>query len=88
MMFIEAAACEKPVISCRLPAYMDTFAEKYFRMVKPGNINELADAIVEELNGDKNGKAKNLIKARRVVEQKYDEKIYTKELLNIYASLV
>jgi len=88
MTFIEASACEKPVISCRLPAYMDTFAEKYFRMVKPGNINELSDAIVEELNGNVTGNTKNMIKARRVVEKKYDEKIYIQGLLNIYTSLI
>ena len=86
--FIEVAACKKPVISCRLPAYIGTFADKYFRMVEPGNINELSDAIVEELNGNVTGNTKNMIKARRVVEKKYDEKIYIQGLLNIYTSLI
>lgn len=86
--FIEAAACEKPVISCRLPAYLGTFAEKYFRMVDSENIGELADIMVEELNSDNTDRREKLIKARRAVEQEYDEKIYIKGLLNIYTSIV
>src|SRR5262249_39561715 len=28
--FLEAAACERPVISCHLPSYQGTFADEYF----------------------------------------------------------
>jgi glycosyltransferase involved in cell wall biosynthesis len=37
--FLEAAACECPVISCRLPAYGGTFAEEYFDMVSPDDLS-------------------------------------------------
>ena len=33
--FMEAAACERPVVTSRLPSYMGTFAERYFLMVEP-----------------------------------------------------
>jgi glycosyltransferase involved in cell wall biosynthesis len=42
--FLEAAACERPVITCRLPSYENTFAEKYFRMVSSDSIEELMTA--------------------------------------------
>lgn len=86
--FLEAAACKRPVISCRLPSYRDTFAERYFRMVELGSIVELADAIVEEVNKDPAQRTRFLSEARRVVEREYDESIYIKRLLNIYRKLV
>jgi len=86
--FLEAAACKRPVISCRLPSYRDTFAERYFRMVEPGSIVELADAIVEVLNEDPTRRSDMLSEARLVVEQKYDESIYATRLFKIYRDLV
>lgn len=41
----EAAACERPFISALLPEYRGTFVEKYGRMVAPGDLGGLADAI-------------------------------------------
>ena len=86
--FLEAAACERPVISIRLPSYQGTFAERYFRMVEPGEVTDLANAIVELINQPSGQTARLLSEARRVVEQEYNESIYIQRLLDIYREFV
>ena len=85
--FLEAAACERPVITCRLPSYRDTFAERCFRMVEPGKVTDLADAIVEVINEGPSQRARLLSEARQVVEKEYDEAISAKRLMQIYREL-
>jgi glycosyltransferase involved in cell wall biosynthesis len=85
--FLEAAACERPVISCQLPAYAGTFAEDYFRMVSPNDPAELSDAIVEFVNQGRAGSLKPLSELRQLVCQQYDEKIVADRLLDIYSRL-
>ncbi len=84
--FLEAAACEKRVITCRLPGYQDTFAERYFHMVESDQVSDLADAIINELDND-NFDVSSLSKARLEVMQQYDETLYIEGLLKIYHSL-
>ena len=86
--FLEAAACECPVISCRLPAYAGTFAEEYFRLVSPDDPNELTDAIVEFLNHNCIVSRRRLSALRQIVCRDYDERIVSERLCNIYLNLL
>jgi glycosyltransferase involved in cell wall biosynthesis len=84
---LEAAACERSVITCGLPSYRDTFAEECFHMARPDSIEDLANAIIEYTREDPARRAILLAKARKEVEQKYDESIYIKRIQEIYSSL-
>jgi glycosyltransferase involved in cell wall biosynthesis len=86
--FIEAAACERPVITCNLPAYADTFAEKCFFLVEPGNVEELTEAMVALADGGGQELANRLAEARRIVVEKYDETQCAGELVAHYCRLV
>jgi glycosyltransferase involved in cell wall biosynthesis len=82
--FLEAAASEKPVITIGLSSYRGTFAERFFRMVEPGRIDELADAMVEFVNEPASRRAESLTEARRIVEREYDETVVVDRLLRMY----
>jgi glycosyltransferase involved in cell wall biosynthesis len=82
--FLEAAACECPVISCRLPAYEGTFAEEYFRLVDPVDHSELSDAIVEFVNHKSEAINRGLPDLRQTVCRDYDEKFMANQLIGIY----
>jgi glycosyltransferase involved in cell wall biosynthesis len=86
--FLEAAACERPVISIRLPAYRRTFAEDFFRMVEPGSTDALADAMVELVAEDPAARAARLARARRCVREEHDQQTTTSRLVGIYQTLV
>ncbi len=87
--FMEAAACERPAVTSRLPSYLGTFAEQYFYMVEPENITALADALVKIVNdNDATQRGALIAEARKVVENEYDESVYIKQLLHIYRKLV
>ena len=85
---LEAAACERPVITSLLPSYKDTIVEKYFHTVEPKDVTGLAEAIVQALNEDPAQRLDMLSRARRVVEQEYDESIYINRIFSIYKGLV
>jgi glycosyltransferase involved in cell wall biosynthesis len=85
--FFEAAACECPVISCRLPAYTGTFAEEYFRLVSSDDLCALSDEIVEFVNKGRTMAHKQSHELRRLVCQKYDERIVSRRLVDIYIKL-
>lgn len=88
--FQEAAACERSVISVRLPAYEGTFAERYFSMVESGDMAQLAEAITRFVNAtdeEKNRRKQLLSQARREVEDKFNETLYIKRLIEIYKQL-
>jgi glycosyltransferase involved in cell wall biosynthesis len=80
--FAEAAACERRVISCWLPAYKGTFAEKYFRMVPHNDAKALAEAIVDEVNQSANQEI--LSSARTHICQHFDEAATSRELIALY----
>ena len=82
--FLEAAACECPVISCRLPAYAGTFAEEYFYLVSPDHLSELSNAMVEFVNQDRAASRGRLPELRRMMCRDYDEGIVSGRLLDIY----
>jgi glycosyltransferase involved in cell wall biosynthesis len=82
--FIEAAACERAVVSCALPAYHGTFAENFFHMVPPGDEERLAEAMADELQIESPERSSKLARARRVVQRDYDETGSASKLLNLY----
>ncbi|MFQ5681801.1 MAG: glycosyltransferase family 4 protein [Candidatus Binatia bacterium] len=87
MTFLEAAACERPLISGRLPSYQGTFAERCFHMVDLGNVSALADAMVELINNPSPERARRLCEARRIVEREYNELSSADRLLSTYEEL-
>src|SRR5262249_53716026 len=86
--FLEAAACERPVITCRLPAYEGTFAARFFHMVDPGDSVQLSEAIVGTLDHVPSQQAERLTEARKAVVQEYDEAVTMHRLLESYRSLI
>lgn len=82
--FLEAAACECPVITCRLPAYAGTFAEDYYHLVSSDDHSELSDAIVAFVNGGRDASRATLHELRREVCRKFDEQIASQQLIDIY----
>jgi len=86
--FLEAAACERPVITCLLPSYQGTFAEKYAYTVEPENTAALAEAIVKVAHQKPADRAERLSEARRVVVQEYDESVCARRLLDIYQAVL
>ncbi|MCP5049794.1 MAG: glycosyltransferase [bacterium] len=71
--FLEAAACQRPVVTCDLPAYQDTFAHRYFKTVHSRDAALLAEAITEVLENQNPTTEDNLNPARLAVREDYDE---------------
>ena len=86
--FLEAAACECPLVTCKLPAYEGTFATRYFHIVDEGNIEALANAFVEEINGKTGATPKMLSEARQWICVNYDETNSMNRLIDIYDALL
>jgi L-malate glycosyltransferase len=85
--FLEAAACQCPVISCRLPSYEGTFAEKYFQLLKPNDVNSLANAMVEFVNRTRHNNMELLRDARTTVVNEFSEVITQNKLMDSYRRL-
>lgn len=86
--FLEAAACQRPVIAGQLPSYQGTFAVKYFYMVEPEDVAALAETIFRVASQDSAERADLLSEARRVVVQEYDEAVCARRLLDIYQAVL
>jgi glycosyltransferase involved in cell wall biosynthesis len=76
---MEAALCERPLISCGLLGYRGTFVERYARLVPPGDTEGLAEAMVDviELSPPKRS---FLEEARRAVESEYSYEGFIEKL--------
>jgi len=86
--FLEAAACERRVISCMLPSYKNTFAEQYFRIISDRSIDELIVAMVELINDHHQMKNNyDLVAARTFVEKNFTENVSINVLFNLYSDL-
>lgn len=85
--FVESAASSRPVISCRLPAYENTFAEKYFRMLDANTADELCNTLIEYVNGTWTPNASNIAAVREYVQENFAEDVTLQNLLNIYREL-
>ncbi|MBT4482929.1 MAG: glycosyltransferase [Candidatus Latescibacteria bacterium] len=86
--FVEAAACCRPVVSCKLQTYEKTFAEKYFSLIEEGNINAFADAVAKELNAEISERIHELNEVKDYVVRKYDEENYAQKIIEIYNNLI
>ena len=86
--FIEAAACERPLVTSRLAAYEGTFAEEFFRFVPLDDVPALAKAIIEELGGAATVTPSRLREARRQVEAEFDQAVCAERLLALYREAV
>lgn len=82
--FLEAAACQCPVITNDLPAYTGTFVHDYFRVVPPGDRAALADAIREAAAGDRIANRASLAGARALVAHEFDERVTADRLVALY----
>jgi len=85
--FLEAAACERRVITCRLDAYRGTFAQTLFRMVELDAVAELADAFVDVAHERAEVRDALVREARAVVVREYDECVTADKLLALYRTL-
>jgi len=81
---LEAAACARPVITSDLPAYRNTFVERFCRLVEPENPDALAGALVEMAAGEPTAWAANVQAARQAVLDDYDESAQKERLLSLY----
>ncbi len=81
---VEAAACERTIITARLPSYAGTFVEEFCTLVEPQQPAALAEAIVEAVNRPPAANAEQLRRARQVVVAQYDERIAQDRLMTLY----
>ena len=81
---VEAVACERPVVSGILPAYRNTFVEKFCTIVEPHKPTALAEALVEVVNHPSPDQEDRLAKARHFIVENYDEQAWKKKMLKIY----
>jgi len=86
--FMEAAACCRQVVSCKLPTYEGTFAEKYFTLVEGSDIYKLVDALKNNLGDSSSIRSDVLKEARAFIINNYDQKFYLNKLLNIYNEMI
>lgn len=84
---VEAIACSTAVITAKLPAYRNTFIEEFCTLVEPQQPKALAEAMVEVVNRPSLEQEHHLAKGRQFVVEHYDEAIFQKKLLTIYAEL-
>jgi D-inositol-3-phosphate glycosyltransferase len=82
--FLEAAACECPVITCRLPAYAGTFAEEYFHLVSAEDVSELSGALVHFVNHHRLQDTRRRAELRQIIMRTYDERLGARQLMAIY----
>ena len=82
--FMEAAACGRPVVSCRLPAYAGTFAEEFFQMTPPQDVATLSSVITRTLRRPIAESARSLACAREIVEKNFNDSISSGRLPGLY----
>lgn len=81
---LEAAACSRPVITSALPAYRNTFVDRYCRLVEPENPAALADAMVDVVHAERALWAARAVEARKVVLAEYAEDVQKQRLMAVY----
>ncbi len=84
---LEAAACSRPVITSALPAYRNTFVERYCRLVEPESPVALADAMVEVAHSQRALWAHRALEARKAVLAEYAEEIQKQRLIGLYHAI-
>lgn len=81
---VEAIACERQVITNLLPAYENTFVEKFCTIVESQNPSALAEALIEVVNNPTLEQKQHLAEGRRFIVENYDEQVWKSKLLKIY----
>lgn len=83
---MEAASCEKIIVSNMLPCYKDTFVERFAILTSAENVESLASALVQAVN---NPPARYMLSAaREEVRQTYDSAVFIEKLNHINEELV
>ncbi len=87
--FLEAAACLRPVLSHLLPAYENTFAQRYFNLVPAGDVDALSRRLIEVVNTPNSDPitTRNLKAARQEVLTHYDQAITIRTITQVYQEL-
>jgi len=84
---IEAAAAKKPIVSARMEWNIDAIGDGSAIFIKPGNIKELADAIIKVLTDPEI--AETLAeRARRYVEKHASWDVVVEDIINIYEEAI
>ncbi len=84
---VEAAACQRPVITSDLQAYRGTFVEEYYTLVEPNNAEALAKAMLEVVKESPVERISRLEKLRQHIVENYDEKVMRQKLMILYQEL-
>jgi glycosyltransferase involved in cell wall biosynthesis len=84
---VEAASCQRPVITSDLLAYRDTFVEEYCTLVEPRNPEALAKAMLEVVQQSSVERSARLVKAGQHIIEQYDETVTSQKLMNLYQEL-
>jgi glycosyltransferase involved in cell wall biosynthesis len=85
--FSEAAASACPVISCYLPAYRNTFADKYFFMIETNNVDALCNGLIDFVNGNLRINHGDLAEAQKWIKENLDESVSARQLISYYQGL-
>jgi len=86
--FLETAACNRPMISCELPAYEGIFPEDTFWMVPPNDAHELYNAFKVALSADAEEIRRRTDKAYATAIEVGDRKQCTQAWNEFYRSVV
>ena len=81
---LEAAACQRPIVSSRLPSYRDTFVEEFCTLVEPDDPTALSDALVAVSGTLSAQLTERLVQARDVVTVRYAEEKFRSQLISLY----
>lgn len=84
---LEAAACERPIITAALPGYRGTWIEEFCTLVEPQSPTALAAALAEMVNRLPLEQKTRLAAARRAVAERYDETICQAQLMALYQTI-
>lgn len=82
---MEAALCEKIIVTNMLPCYKDTFVERFAILASAENVESLASALVHAVNSPPSSNILNA--AREVVKQMYDGTAFSEKLNQINEEL-
>ena len=85
--FSEAAASACPVISCYLPAYRNTFADKFFFMIETNNVEALCNGFIDFVNGNLRINHRDLAEAQKWIKDNLDESVSARKLISYYQGL-
>lgn len=86
VLFFEAAMCERPVVTCRLPAYEGVFADAFIT-VPPGNPGALADGLLQTLSEPHQATQERTARARAIALKQGDEKNCVQALLHVFRTV-